>query len=84
MIQVRAHLEWNLHRPELERDRNDGEALRDCEAQPGARWAAGYLLGNAGVPGLRRAVRFRLRQGRLRQRWRSSVRADVPQLQLSR
>ncbi len=23
--QVRAHFEWNLHRPELERDRNDGK-----------------------------------------------------------
>jgi CRISPR-associated protein Cas5d len=23
--QVRAHFEWNQHRPELERDRNDGK-----------------------------------------------------------
>ena len=50
--QVRAHFEWNEHRPDLEKDRNENKTLRYCKAYVGTRRQKRYLFGNTRMPGV--------------------------------
>lgn len=50
--QVRAHFEFNLNHPELEKDRNEHKHHNIARRMDTARWTTRYFPGNQRVPGI--------------------------------
>jgi CRISPR-associated protein Cas5d len=82
--QVRAHFEWNQHRPELADDRNPGKhfAVAQRTLERGGR--QDIFLGTRDCQGYVEPCQVRFRCWVLRRRRRTRLRPDVPRLRLSR
>ena len=80
--QVRAHFEWNLHRPELERDRKDGKHFEIAKRSLERGGRQDIFLGTRECQGYVEPCEIRLRRGSLRRSGRGAVRPNVPQLRL--
>jgi CRISPR-associated protein Cas5d len=76
--QVRAHFEWNRHRPELEKDRNDGKHFQIAKRSLERGGRQDIFSRYARLPRLRGAMCLRIGRRSIRWRRRTPVRSYVP------